>query len=62
MEMIDAKAFWALIRVYFLLENERLSTNIKLTIHKALIKSIMTYASPAWEFEADSHLLKLQLL
>jgi hypothetical protein len=29
---------------------------------KALIKSVMTYACPAWEFAAESHLLKLQRL
>jgi hypothetical protein len=35
---------------------------IKLTLHKALIRSVMTYASPAWEFAADTHLVKLQRL
>jgi hypothetical protein len=29
---------------------------------KALIRSAMTYACPAWEFAAESHLLKLQRL
>jgi hypothetical protein len=33
-----------------------------LTLHKALIRSIMTYACPACEFAADSHPLKLQRL
>ncbi|PNF41415.1 hypothetical protein B7P43_G14387 [Cryptotermes secundus] len=61
-EMIEAKAFRTFIRVYSLFKNERLSANIKLTLHKALIRSIMTYASPAWEFAADTHLLKLQRL
>jgi hypothetical protein len=28
----------------------------------ALIRSVMTYACPAWEFAAESHLLKLQRL
>jgi hypothetical protein len=32
------------------------------TLHKALIRSNITYACPAWEFAADSHLLKLQCL
>jgi hypothetical protein len=41
-------------------KSKRLSTNIKLTLHKAHIKSVMTYACPAWEFAADTHLLKLQ--
>jgi hypothetical protein len=29
-------------------------------IHKALIRSVMTYACPAWELAADTFLLKLQ--
>jgi hypothetical protein len=61
-EMIEAKAFRTFIRAYSLFKSERLSTNIKLTLHKALIRSVMTYASPAWEFAADTHLIKLQLL
>jgi hypothetical protein len=39
-----------------------LATNIKLALHKALIKSITIYACPAWQYAADSHLLKLQSL
>jgi hypothetical protein len=31
-------------------------------LHKALIKSIMTYAFSAWEFAADAHIIKLQSL
>jgi hypothetical protein len=45
--------------IYSLFKSERLSTNIKFTLHKALIRSVMTYACPAWEFEAECHLLKL---
>jgi hypothetical protein len=59
-EMMEAKVFRTFIRVYYLFKSERLSANIKLTLHKALIRSIMTYACPAWEFTADTHLLKLQ--
>jgi hypothetical protein len=44
-EMIEAKAFSTYIRMYSLLKNERLSSNIKLTLHKALIRS-MTDACP----------------
>jgi hypothetical protein len=58
--MIEAKAFRTFIRVYSLFKSERLSINIKLTLHKALIRFVMTYASPAWEFVADTHLMKLQ--
>jgi hypothetical protein len=61
-EMIEAKAFRTFITIYSLFKSERLSTNIKLTLHKALIRSVMTYACPAWEFAAESHLLKLQRL
>jgi hypothetical protein len=60
--MIEPKAFKIFIRIYSLFSSERLSNNIKLTLHKALIKSIMTYVCPAWEFAADSHLLKYQRL
>jgi hypothetical protein len=56
---IETKAFRAFIRTYFLFKREHLSANIKLTLYKALI---MTYASPAWEFAANTHLLKLQRL
>jgi hypothetical protein len=35
-----------------------LSANIKLTLHKSLIRSEMTYVSPAWEFAANVHLVK----
>jgi hypothetical protein len=64
-EMIEAKAFRTFIRIYSLLKSERLSANIKLSLHKALIKldeirSVMTYACPAWELAADTYLLKLQ--
>jgi hypothetical protein len=52
---IEAKAFSSFIRTYSQFESERLSDNIKLTHHKALIRSIMAYA-------ADAHLLKLQCL
>jgi hypothetical protein len=40
--------------------SEPFSLNTKVTLYKALIRSIMTYAYPAWEFTADSHLLKLE--
>jgi hypothetical protein len=58
--MIEAKAFRTFIRNYFLFKNERLNNNIKLSLHKALIRSVTSYACPAWELEADAHLLKLQ--
>jgi hypothetical protein len=60
--MIEAKAFRTFIRVYSLSKNERLSTNIKFTLHKALNISVLTYACPAWELAADTHQIKLQCL
>jgi hypothetical protein len=53
-EMIEAKAFRTFIRVYSLFRSGRLSANIKLTIHKALVRSLMTYACPAREFAAPA--------
>jgi hypothetical protein len=61
-EMIEAKVFGTFIRVYSLFKSERLSANIKLILHKALIRSIMIYACPALEFAADTHVLKSQHL
>jgi hypothetical protein len=53
-EIIEAKAFKTIIRMYSLFKSERLSDNIKLILHKALIRSVMTYACPAWELAADT--------
>jgi hypothetical protein len=61
-QMIEAKAFRTFIRIYSLFKSERLNANIKLTLHEALTRSVMTYACPAWEFAAECHLLKLQRL
>jgi hypothetical protein len=61
-EKIKAKAFRTFIILYSLFESERLSHKIKLTFHKALIRSVMIYACPAWKFEAEIYLLKLQRL
>jgi hypothetical protein len=54
------KALAIYIRTYSLIKNEHLSINIKLTVYKALIRSVMVYACSAWEYEADAHLLKLK--
>jgi hypothetical protein len=56
--MIEAKAFRTFIRIYSLLKSERLSAKIKLTLYKALIRTVITYACPAWELAADTYLLK----
>jgi hypothetical protein len=39
--MIEAKAFRTFIRIYSIFKSERLRANIKLTLHKALIKAVM---------------------
>jgi hypothetical protein len=62
LEMIEAKAFRTFIRIYSLLKSERLSAKIKLTLHKALIRIVITYACPARELAKDTSLLKLQRL
>jgi hypothetical protein len=38
----------------------KLALQCSLTLHKALIKSVITYAFPAWELAAGTYLLKLQ--
>jgi hypothetical protein len=55
---LKTKAYRSFINVYSLLKNEQLNANIKLALHKALIRSLMTYACPAWESALDTHLLK----
>jgi hypothetical protein len=47
---------------YSLFSSEWSGANIKLTLHKTLIRSVMTCASHAWEIAADTHLMKLQHL
>jgi hypothetical protein len=41
---------------------KHLSSNIKLIMYRALIRSIMTYACSTWVFVVDTHLMKLQRL
>jgi uncharacterized protein YlaN (UPF0358 family) len=60
--MIKAKAFKTFIINYSLLKSEQLSSNIKKSLLKALIRSLMTYDCPAWELAVDTYLFKLQRL
>jgi hypothetical protein len=46
-EMIETKAFRTFVRIYSIFKIVRLSANVKLTLHKALIRSVMSYACPA---------------
>jgi hypothetical protein len=57
-----AKALRTYVRAQSLLKNVRLSTNIKLMLYKALIRSVMTFACPILEYVVNVHLLKLQCL
>jgi len=59
-ETINAKAFKIFIRIYHLSKIERLRANIKLSLHKTVIRSRTTYAFPVWEFAEDIYLLKEQ--
>jgi hypothetical protein len=59
-EGVQYKAFRTFI--YSLFRSGRVRAKIKLTFRIALIRSIMTYACPAWEFATDTYLLKLQRL
>jgi hypothetical protein len=40
-EMIENEAFTIFVRICSLLKSERLNANIKLALHRALIKSVM---------------------
>jgi hypothetical protein len=61
-EKTAAKALGTYIRTYYIFRSKHLSANIKLIVYRALIRSIITYAFPAWEFAADTYLMKLQRL
>jgi hypothetical protein len=50
------------IRTYSLLKSEHLSANIKHIPFRVLIRSVMIYACPTWEYAASAHLFKLQCL
>jgi hypothetical protein len=62
LEMIENKEFRKFIRTYSLLKSERLSSKIKLTLHKAPIKAVITYACPNWKLAAYTNLIKLHRL
>jgi hypothetical protein len=61
-ERTMGKSFCKYIRTYCLSNNGSLSRNIKRTSYRVLIKSVMNYACPSWEYVADAHLLHLQSL
>jgi hypothetical protein len=61
-EKIAAKALGTCIGTYSIFRSKHLNANIKLIVYRALIRSIMTYICPTWEFAADNHSMKLQRL
>jgi hypothetical protein len=61
-ETIATKALLIFFSIYPILKSERLSVGAKLITYKELIRSMLTYACPAWKFAAESCLLKLQRL
>jgi len=61
-DLIVTKALRTFVQIYSLLKIEKLSDKANMTLYKALIRSKMTYACPAWETAADTHLIKLQRL
>jgi hypothetical protein len=61
-EKFASKALGTYVRTYPIFKSKHLNANIKLIMYRALITSIMTYASPTWVFAVDIHLMKLQRL
>jgi hypothetical protein len=61
-KMTIVKALRMYLRTYSLFTSEYLSTDIKLMLYRALIRSVMTYVCLTWEYAVDARLLKLQHL
>lgn len=47
----EAETFVIFVRVYFLFRSGRWNSDVKSAVRKALIGSVMTYASPSWDSE-----------
>jgi hypothetical protein len=56
---VEDKAFRTFVKMHSLFKSEHLSAHIKLTVHKALIKSETIYACPTWEFVTCTCHIKL---
>jgi hypothetical protein len=56
MERTVTKALRTYVRTYSLFKSGSLRTNVKLTLYRALVKSVMTYACPTSEYAADADL------
>jgi hypothetical protein len=61
-ERTVVKALRTYIRDYFLFKSGCLNRNIKLTLYKGLIRSVVIYAYATWGYAADTNLWKLQRL
>jgi hypothetical protein len=61
-ERSEAKVLCMNVRIHSKFRSARTSIKIKPTPYKALIRSVMTYTYPTWDYEADANLLKLQPL
>jgi ABC-type transporter MlaC component len=59
-QKIAAKALGTYIRTYSIFKRKHLKAKIKVIVYRGLLRAIITYASPTWEFAADTHLMKLQ--
>jgi hypothetical protein len=57
---IEAEALRTFIRLYPLFRSEQPNANIKVTLHKAVFRSALTYACLAWELATETLLLKRQ--
>jgi hypothetical protein len=57
-----AKTLSKYIRTYSIFKSGCLHANIKFTLYRILIMSVMTYACPTWKFSAYAHQMKIQRL
>jgi hypothetical protein len=53
-QTVAIKVFRTFITLYSLFKSGLLNTNTKFNLHKPLIRFVMTYSCPAWEFAADT--------
>jgi hypothetical protein len=61
-ERIVAKAVRTYISTYSLSKSGRLNINIKVTLYKTLIRSVVAYVCPTWEYALGAHFFRSQRL
>jgi hypothetical protein len=59
---MEPKAFQTFVRIYSLSKCEWLNAKIQLIFHDILIRSVITYACPAWKFAVDIRLMIIKRL